>query len=325
MASRKRSRRPLGSPHRKRRSLLPLLENLENRLVLSQGIRSAGAPQHRRASPRPAPLPGLAPDNGLVPVPLASGGTAWMQRRRPRDCCAGQPGLIAGGAVRTRRNRPVRFRRDPRQSPGRLPLRVGPQPSRSPAPPATSRSRSRPPTGSVPASAYNNNITFGAIKGDGTGQTIGIFEEGYNPAFVDTSGTQLQHQRPGGLRQDLRPARPAQPDLRRPHRHTAVVHQQQQQQPRLRRLRRRHRDRAGHRVGACHGARGQASSSSPPLRTPTTTSRTSSKAWRRWPACPASRWSRPATAGSSISSASESLEQTWDSTILQPASRPTPT
>ena len=36
-------------------------------------------------------------------------------------------------------------------------------------------------------SAYNNNITFGGIKGDGTGQTIGIFEEGYNPAFVDTS------------------------------------------------------------------------------------------------------------------------------------------
>ena len=68
-------------------------------------------------------------------------------------------------------------------------------------------------------SAYNNNITFGGIKGDGTGQTIGIFEEGYNPAFVDTSGSgNFSYQRPGGLRQDLRPARPAQPDLRRPHR-----------------------------------------------------------------------------------------------------------
>jgi hypothetical protein len=35
--------------------------------------------------------------------------------------------------------------------------------------------------------ALNNNISFAGIKGDGTGQTIGIFEEGYNPAFVGTS------------------------------------------------------------------------------------------------------------------------------------------
>ena len=38
-------------------------------------------------------------------------------------------------------------------------------------------------------STYNNNISFGAIKGDGAGQTIGIYEEGYNPAFVDTSAS----------------------------------------------------------------------------------------------------------------------------------------
>ena len=35
-------------------------------------------------------------------------------------------------------------------------------------------------------SGYNNNISFAGIKGNGAGQTIGIFEEGYNPAFVDT-------------------------------------------------------------------------------------------------------------------------------------------
>ena len=34
---------------------------------------------------------------------------------------------------------------------------------------------------------YNNDISFAGIKGDGAGQTIGIYEEGYNPAFVDTS------------------------------------------------------------------------------------------------------------------------------------------
>jgi subtilase family serine protease len=37
--------------------------------------------------------------------------------------------------------------------------------------------------------AFNNNIAFGGIKGNGAGQTIGIYEEGYNPAFVDTSAS----------------------------------------------------------------------------------------------------------------------------------------
>ena len=36
-------------------------------------------------------------------------------------------------------------------------------------------------------SAYGVNlISFAGIKGDGTGQTIGIYEEGYNPDFVNT-------------------------------------------------------------------------------------------------------------------------------------------
>ena len=47
------------------------------------------------------------------------------------------------------------------------------------------------PAGFIPSqivSAYGvNKISFGGLKGDGTGQTIGIFEEGSNPAFVDTS------------------------------------------------------------------------------------------------------------------------------------------
>ena len=34
--------------------------------------------------------------------------------------------------------------------------------------------------------AYNNNITFGGVAGNGAGQTIGIFAQGYNPAFVST-------------------------------------------------------------------------------------------------------------------------------------------
>ena len=35
---------------------------------------------------------------------------------------------------------------------------------------------------------FNTGISYAGIEGDGTGQTIGIFEEGYNPAFVPTSG-----------------------------------------------------------------------------------------------------------------------------------------
>jgi hypothetical protein len=47
------------------------------------------------------------------------------------------------------------------------------------------------PIGYIPSQiigAYGINlISFGGIKGNGAGQTIGIFEEGSNPAFVDTS------------------------------------------------------------------------------------------------------------------------------------------
>ena len=71
------------------------------------------------------------------------------------------------------------------------------------------------PAGYTPVqiqTAYGvNQISFAGIKGDGTGQTIGIFEEGYNPAFVHTSDPGLQHQRPGGrsTRPSACPTRPA--------------------------------------------------------------------------------------------------------------------
>ena len=89
MASRKRVRRTLGAPHRKRRYIVPLLENLENRLVLSQGIPSLVPPNiSSLAASGAASL--LAPDNGLVPFPLAHGGTAWMLK-------SGSAGPVAPG------------------------------------------------------------------------------------------------------------------------------------------------------------------------------------------------------------------------------------
>jgi large repetitive protein len=76
---------------------------------------------------------------------------------------------------------------------------VGGLPVASPLPSGPSQ-QSSGPAGYIPqqlqtayglstGTAYNNNIAFAGIKGDGAGQTIGIFEEGYNPAFVSTSAS----------------------------------------------------------------------------------------------------------------------------------------
>ena len=185
MASRKRSRRPLGSARRKRRSLLPFLEYLENRLVLSPGI----LPLAGSSVPSPAGsdvASWLGSGNGLVPVPLASGGTAWM-------LAPGSTGLQApaspGSSHGTTSPAPL--------NPGVI---LGHLPVASPFGSADVSLQTPGPSGYVPqqiqtayglstGSAYNNNIAFAGIKGDGTGQTIGIFEEGYNPAFVDTSSS----------------------------------------------------------------------------------------------------------------------------------------
>src|SRR5262249_15438645 len=55
------------------------------------------------------------------------------------------------------------------------------------APAGSPPRKTQPAYGLSTGSAYNNNISFGGIKGDGTGQTIAIFEVGSNPAFVGTS------------------------------------------------------------------------------------------------------------------------------------------
>ncbi len=99
MSSRKRSLRPLSVQRRRQRPVRPLLENLEVRLALAQGLGS-----------------------DLVSYPLVDGGTALM---------------LASKATATK------------------PLA--------------------------------NLISFGSIKGDGAGQTIGSFEERYRPGFVNTS------------------------------------------------------------------------------------------------------------------------------------------
>ena len=162
MAIRKQSRRTLGTAQRKRRTILPLVEGLEQRLVLS-------------ISNTP-----LVPHNSLVPVPLASGGTGWMLApsssssggtTQPVQPTPSHPGPIMG-------HLPVAspFGSNPAQQ------TAGPAGSAGYAPQQIQTAYGLS-TGSVltTGSAYNNNILFGTIKGDGAGQTIGIFEECVQP------------------------------------------------------------------------------------------------------------------------------------------------
>ena len=119
----KRSRRPLGSSHRKRWSLLPRMETLENRLVLSG--RTPLAPHDMAGIAMSGAASMMALDDGLVAVPLASGGTAWLQTTAASGpLLAASPGRSGGsdfsvrqpipsipGAMRRRRRRRPGFRR----------------------------------------------------------------------------------------------------------------------------------------------------------------------------------------------------------------------
>ncbi len=172
MASRKRRTRPLASPRRKRRSTLPILENLESRIVLSQVL-----PPNPNATGSLSLLP--SPHDGLVPYPLASGGMGWLSMPGATGSLAGGQAGSSGTGSGTTPAQPF----DPGVILGHVPVA---------SPFDGGPSQQFPgPAGYTPVqiqTAYGvNQISFAGIKGDGTGQTIGIFEEGYNPAFVDTS------------------------------------------------------------------------------------------------------------------------------------------
>ena len=77
MASRKRSRRFNSSLHSRRRYIRPFLENLEYRLVLSSATHPVVVANNTSLA-APGAASRLAPDIGLVPVPLVHGGTSWL-------------------------------------------------------------------------------------------------------------------------------------------------------------------------------------------------------------------------------------------------------
>ena len=173
MAYRKRSARPHGSSLRKRRSIRPLVENLEIRLVLSQV--PLAVPTNALAGASITSL--VSSSDGLVSYPLANGGTTLM-------LSSGDTGPLAVNGQNT--SQPAS---GDTLSPAIAGLILAHAPVASPLPSGGTQDQIGP-SGYTPQqiqSAYGVNlVSFAGIKGDGTGQTIGIYEEGYNPDFVNT-------------------------------------------------------------------------------------------------------------------------------------------
>src|SRR5215469_13502438 len=154
---------------RRRRSWRPNLERVEGRQLLSIGYSTA-----------------LTPPEGLVPYPLASGGTGWLMMPGATGVLANPQPSSDGGipiAQPTPFDHGVIMGRRPVASPF-----DGSPSQQSPGPAGYTPIQIQTAYGLSTGSGFNNGISFAGIKGDGSGQTIGIFEDGYNPAFVPTSG-----------------------------------------------------------------------------------------------------------------------------------------
>ena len=150
-----------------------------SRIVLSQTCRRTWPPSavrvRRLAAGRPGPLSPGQRRHGLADDAGRTGALANQQADSERR----RPGRIAHPTPRSRRHH---------GQPARSPRRSTPAgPSRSPGPAGYIPIQIQTAYGLSNDGGYNNNISFAGIKGDGAGQTIGIFEEGYNPAFVSTS------------------------------------------------------------------------------------------------------------------------------------------
>src|SRR5262249_55761995 len=129
----------------------------------------------------------LSLQGGLVPYKLASGGTAWLLMSGASGVLATKgtdpfhgtapsasaPSAISGAIMGSR--------------PVASPLSLG-GPQQSPGPAGYTPIQIQTAYGLANNGSYNGNISFAGIPGDGAGQAIGIFEEGYNPAF-GTDGT----------------------------------------------------------------------------------------------------------------------------------------
>ncbi len=181
MSARKRFRRPVGS-RLQRRFLLPILEDLESRLVLSQNGLAGSA-----MGP-----PAIGPPGPVAPPPPPASNPVGV---------TSQTGLLS---------RPVSS--IPVTPPYVIKTVLGPDGKFEPL-------QSSAPVGYTPAQvrgAYGVNlVSFGSVVGDGSGQTIAVIDAGDNTGFQDT-GPNYQGSCVTGLRPDLRPARSAEfPEIQR--------------------------------------------------------------------------------------------------------------
>src|SRR5262249_11546982 len=141
---------------RKHRFTVPVLEDLEGRVVLSQVVPlNPGAVGTSLSG---------SPHDGLVPYPLASGGIGWLYMPGASGVLANEP----SGAIA--------------DAPFDLGVIMGSLPVASPFASGAFQG-SVGPAGYTPiqiqtayglstGGGYNTGISFAGIKGDGTGQTI---------------------------------------------------------------------------------------------------------------------------------------------------------
>ena len=150
--------------------MLPLLEDLEGRIVLSQLLPPGASPADSGVA---------TPAGGLVPYPLAHGGSVWMalpgSTALPTAAQAGVSGgpqsaadVLLGGL------------------PAASPLAAG-HSLQATGPVGFTPIQIQTAYGLSDGGAYNDGISFAGIRGDGQGQTIGLYEEGYYPDFVSTN------------------------------------------------------------------------------------------------------------------------------------------
>src|SRR5262249_41357596 len=135
----------------------------------------------------------LSPHDGLVPYTLANGGTAWLSMPGASGVLATQgKGPVQANSV-TGSNPPAMSGAIMGGLPVTTPMSLGGR-QRWPGPARYPPIQIQTAYGLSAGGDYNSNISFAGIKGDGAGQTIGIFEEGYNPAFGNSGTSGALHQ-----------------------------------------------------------------------------------------------------------------------------------
>ena len=196
MASTSRFPRSLHK-HSRRRSIRPMVEGLELRLVLS----SLGGAAALMALAVDLAKDAMGPNGQLIP--LVTPGPSQYAPQQLQDAATAIKAIGGGGGIQGNATGQTALI----AAPGAILKQVmGPNGQLVP-------DQTAGPTGYTPQqlqTAYGlNQISFSGIKGDGTGQTIALVDAYDNPSFVNSSDPNFDYQRPARLRPTIRSARSA--------------------------------------------------------------------------------------------------------------------